>query len=140
MFYAIRLVKDDNATWRVEVPALPQVHTFGDTKAEARTHASDAILTILEALVSRKEPIPPPVDRRPPGESVRLSALVAAKIEIHNAMCAQGIGKYRLGKKLDWHLPQVDRLVNFRYASKLDQVEQALDALGRRLVVGSVGA
>ena len=40
------------------------------------------------------------------GDAVRLSALVAAKIELHNAMLAERVGKYRLGKKLDWHLPR----------------------------------
>jgi antitoxin HicB len=52
-------------------------------------------------------------------------------------MLEQGVGKYRLGKQLDWHLPQVDRLIDFRHASKLDQIEQALEVLGRRLVVTS---
>ena len=32
---------------------------------------------------------------------------------------------------------QVDRLVDFRHQSQLDQIEQALAALGRRLVVTS---
>jgi antitoxin HicB len=62
---------------------------------------------------------------------------VAAKIELHNAMLEERVGKYRLGKKLDGHLPQVERLIDFRHQSKLDQIEQALSALGRRLVVTS---
>lgn len=52
-------------------------------------------------------------------------------------MREQQVGKYCLGKKLDWHLPQVDRLIDFRHQSKLEQIEQALDKLGRRLVVTS---
>jgi len=39
---------------------------------------------------------------------------VAAKIELHNAMLVRRVGKYRLGTLLDWHLPQADRLVDFR--------------------------
>lgn len=140
MFYALTLTKDDNGTWLVDVPALPHVQTFGDTKDEARARAVDAILTGLEMLVDGKTPIPAPRPTRPRGEAAAVSAMVAAKIELHNAMLAEGVGKYKLGKALDWHSPQVDRLVDFRHASKVDQIEQALDVLGRRLVVTSAAS
>jgi antitoxin HicB len=138
MFYAVKLSKDTDGSWLVDVPALPFVHTHGATREEALTRAVDAVLTGLEMLVDDKAEIPRPLQSAPAkGAAVRLSALVAAKIELHNAMLAQRVGKYRLGKKLDWHLPQVDRLIDFRHQSKLDQIEQALAALGRRLVVTS---
>ena len=138
MFYAVTLSKDSDGSWLVDVPALPFVHTHGATRDEALSRAVDAILTGLEMLVDDKAEIPRPLPATPvKGDAVRLSALVAAKIELHNAMLEQRVGKYRLGKKLDWHLPQVDRLVDFRHQSKLDQIEQALSALGRRLVVTS---
>ena len=138
MFYAVKLSKDSDGSWLVDVPALPFVHTHGRTREEALSRAVDAVLIGLEMLVDDKALIPRPLQAVPArGEVVRLSALVAAKIELHNAMLAERVGKYRLGKKLDWHLPQVDRLVDFRHQSKLDQIEQALAALGRRLVVTS---
>ncbi|MGE0363058.1 MAG: type II toxin-antitoxin system HicB family antitoxin [Vicinamibacterales bacterium] len=140
MFYSLVLSKDSNGTWLVDVPALPHVHTFGDTKAEARERARDAIVTGLDLLVDQKAPIPAPLAHAPDGDAVAVSTIVAAKIELHNAMLAQKIGKYRLGKALGWHLPQVDRLVDFRHASRLDQIEQALQVVGRRLVVTTSAA
>ena len=138
MFYAVKLSKDTDGSWLVDVPALPFVHTHGRTREAALARAVGAVLTGLEMLVDDKVEIPRPLQSAPVrGDAVRLSALVAAKIELHNAMLAQRVGKYRLGKLLDWHLPQVDRLVDFRHQSKLDQIEQALTALGRRLVVTS---
>lgn len=138
MFYAVKLSRDTNGSWLVDVPALPFVHTHGATREEALSRAVDAVLTGLEMLVDGKAPIPRPLPAAPAkGDAVRLSALVTAKIELHNAMLEARVGKYRLGKKLDWHLPQVDRLVDFRHRSRLDQIEQALAALGRRLVVTS---
>ena len=111
--------------------------TRSERRRPTRERALDAVLTGLEMLVDGKEPIPAPLVVAPKGEAVRVSALVAAKVELHNAMLSQGVGKYRLGKRLSWHSPQVDRLVDFRHASKVDQIEQALEALGRRLVVTS---
>lgn len=137
MYYDLTLTRDSNGTYLVDVPALPHVHTFGKTKAEAVARAHDAILTGLEMLVDDKQHIPEPKPTAPkaPRVGCRVSSLIASKIALHNAMLEARVGKYALGKKLDWHLPQVDRLVNFRHASQLDQIEQALDALGRRLVV-----
>ena len=50
-------------------------------------------------------------------------------------MQEQGVGKAELARRLDVHLPQVDRMLDLCHASKLEQIEAALNALGKRLVV-----
>ena len=50
-------------------------------------------------------------------------------------MREEGIRKTELARRLGWHLPQVDRLLDLDRASRLDQVEAALGALGLRLDV-----
>jgi antitoxin HicB len=116
VFYAVKLSKDTDGSWLEDVPALPFVHTHGRTREAAFSRAADAVLTGMEMLVDDRAEIPRPLQAAPARrEAVRLSALVAARIELHNAMLAQRVGKYRLGKLLDWHLPQVDRLVDFRH-------------------------
>ena len=42
----------------VLVPAIPEICTFGETIAEARKMAEDAIRCYLESAIERKEPIP----------------------------------------------------------------------------------
>lgn len=46
-----------------------------------------------------------------------------------------GVRKADLVRRLGWQGPQVDRLLNLGHASRLDQIEQALAALGKRLTV-----
>jgi antitoxin HicB len=36
-------------------------------------------------------------------------------------------------RRLGWHAPQVDRLLDLRHASRLDQLDRALRAVGKRL-------
>jgi antitoxin HicB len=36
---------------------------------------------------------------------------------------------------LGWHGPQIDRLLDLNHASRLDQIEAALAALGKRLTL-----
>jgi antitoxin HicB len=40
-----------------------------------------------------------------------------------------------LARRLNCHMPQIDRLVDLRHASRLDQLEAAFRALGKQLSV-----
>lgn len=64
-----------------------------------------------------------------------MPALVETKIRLYEAMTAAKVTKRELGKRLKWHSPQVDRLLEMKHASKLEQMEAAFSALGKRLVV-----
>lgn len=132
--YPVTLTPDDNDTQLVSFPDLPEVHTFGDNQEEALMHARDAMETILEVYVDHKRPIPvpSPANGRP---TVRPEALTCAKLAVYQTMQESGIRKAELARRLSWHLPQVDRLLNLRHASRLDQIEAALAAMGRELEI-----
>jgi len=51
-------------------------------------------------------------------------------------MREQGVGRAELARRLRRHLPQVYRALDPRHASRMEQVETALAALGLRLIVG----
>ena len=50
-------------------------------------------------------------------------------------MRADGVGKAALARRLGVALPQIDRLLDPRHASRLDAIERALAALGRSLMI-----
>ena len=54
---------------------------------------------------------------------------------IYEAMHAGGVRKAELARRLGIHMPQVDRLLDLRHASRLEQIDAALRALGKQLVV-----
>jgi antitoxin HicB len=58
--YAIVLEPDDNGTFLVSFPDLPEAHTFGETQDDALTHAVDALVTALEARIADRDPISHP--------------------------------------------------------------------------------
>jgi antitoxin HicB len=131
--YPATLTPDDNGTWFVTFPDIAGV-TFGDTVEDALRHASDALATMLEAYIKDRRPIPPPSARRTKYR-VRVPALLEAKIRLYTAMREADVGKAELGRRLAWHPPQVDRLLAMTHGSRLDQLECAFQALGKRLVV-----
>ena len=57
----------------VTVPALPGLVTEGDTLAEARVMAEDAIRGYLESLMKDQLPIPPDREGEPIKEKVRVT-------------------------------------------------------------------
>ena len=50
------------------------------------------------------------------------------------------MGKAELARRLGWHLPQVDRVLDIKHHSRLDQMDAALGAIGRRLQVTALDA
>ena len=54
---------------------------------------------------------------------------------LYQEMKAQGIGKAELARRLGWRLPQVDRALDLQHHSRLDLMDAALGAVGRRLHV-----
>lgn len=132
--YPVRLSPDDNNSLMVTFPDFPEAHTLGKTKDEALARAVDALATVVDVYIRERRPIPLPSTGR---LIVSLPALMASKVALYETMRAQNIGKAELARRLDWHLPQVDRLLDLRHASRLDQLEAAFRALGQRVIVST---
>jgi antitoxin HicB len=133
MRYPVTITPDDNGTFLVTFPDVPEAITFGDTREDALARAPEALLTIFDALMKDRRPIPQPsVITRP---WIELPALDTAKIELYRAMYAQRIGKAELARRLHWHGPQVDRVLDVHHESRLDQMEAAFAAVGKHLRV-----
>jgi antitoxin HicB len=135
MDYPVTLERDDNETVLVSFPDFPEAHTFGDDEADAMRHAQAALATAIDAYIKdrRDIPLPSAVIAR---HRVAVPALVEAKVRLYETMRASKIGKSELARRMNVHLPQVDRLLAMTHGSKLDQMEAAFGALGKRLVVG----
>ena len=48
-------------------------------------------------------------------------------------MLSQGVKKAEMARRLNVHMPQIDRLLDLRHSTKLEFVEQAAVQLGKRL-------
>jgi antitoxin HicB len=68
---------------------------------------------------------------------VRLAALVAAKDETYRATCAEAVNKTELVRRMGIAPQRTQWLFEIHHASRLDQIEAALAALGRRLIITS---
>jgi antitoxin HicB len=133
--YPVKLSRDTNSTILVEFPDIPEAHTFGEDQDEALMHAVDALETALSLYIDERRDIPRPSRPKRGMKTVSAPALTEAKIGLYNAMRAAKVGKAELARRLNCHLPQVDRLLDLTHSSRLDQLEAAFRALGKRLSV-----
>jgi antitoxin HicB len=137
--YPVQLEREEDGGYVVTLPDIGYGATQGDTLGEALTQAEDLLEEAVLGMMAHGEevPLPSPAKGRP---TVALPALTAAKLEAYRAMRAAGLNKKQLAERLGWQPSQVTRLFDGRHASRLDQIEAALKALGRRLVVSSDAA
>ena len=130
--YSVELTRDDNDTLLVTAPDFPELTTFGEDRDDALARAVDAFDEAIAARIAHRDDVP-----RPSRGTVRvaLRSLTAVKVLLYQGMRDQEVGKAELARRLDWHLPQVDRVLDINHRSRLDQMDAALGAIGLRLHV-----
>ncbi|MCY4545661.1 MAG: type II toxin-antitoxin system HicB family antitoxin [Gemmatimonadetes bacterium] len=129
--YPVALERDDN-TVQVISPDFPELNTFGMDREEAIARASDALEEAIAARIHDGLDIPFPSKGR---DVAVLPTLTAVKVMLYRGMREQGIGKAELARRLGWHLPQVDRVLDVQHNSRMDQMDAAMGAIGRNLYV-----
>jgi antitoxin HicB len=113
---------------------VPEAITEGDTREKVLLRAEDALESALAMYVAVKEPLPTSSQAGADEVIVSHSALGMAKTALYEAMREQGVGRAELARRLRWHLPQVNRVLDLRHASRMEHVEAALAALDLRLI------
>ncbi len=127
-------LEDDDGTLLATSPDFPELTTFGDDRDEALNRAIDALEEAIAARIHTGQDIPAPSrgNRR-----ATLPTLTAIKVILYQGMRDQGVGKAELARRLGWHLPQVDRVLDVHHRSRLDRMDAALRAIGRHLEVSA---
>jgi antitoxin HicB len=108
--------------------------TQGETEQEATEMAQDLLLLTIADYIRESTPLPAPKRHR--GSKFRpvpLPALQAAKIDLYTAFLASGLKKAEFARRIRIPKTHIERLFSLRHRSRLDQLEAAFAALGKRL-------
>lgn len=134
MRFTVQLDPDDSGSFNVTFPDIPEAITFGTTRDQALAMAADALETALDFYFEdrRPVPLPSPVGDRP---TVSLTASASAKVLLLNEMLAQGVKPVELARRLNVPRQDVTRLLKRGHNTKIDAIDAALGALGKRLTL-----
>lgn len=135
LIYPVTLTPDTNGSFLVGFPDLPEANSVGDDEDEALLNAVAALETAIEFYFDERQPVPLPSRAKRGQHLVELPALESSKVLLWNEMLGQNLRKAELARRLNVHMPQIDRLFDIRHSSKLEFVEQAAHALGKKLSV-----
>ena len=137
--YPIKLTADPEGGYIARTVDIPEALTFGEDQEAALHEARDAVHVALTAYIEDGQAISPPSPPRG-RPAITLPALVAAKLALHQAMRDSGQGHSALAGKLGITEDAVRRLLDLDHAARIEQLEQALALLGRKLVVDVLAA
>lgn len=116
-------------------PDIPEAITQGRTHAEALAAAKEALEASIEFYFDDRRQVPAPSKIKRGQSVVELPASLAAKILLLNEMLRQNVRPAELARRIGTTAQEVNRLTNIRHTSKIDGVDLALRALGKRLVL-----
>lgn len=125
----------DAGGFSVRFPDVPEALTCGESRTEAAAMAQDALAVALAGYVQARWDIPVPSAAASGQKLIAVPPVVAAKLALYTAMRAQGITNVALAARLGFSEAAVRKLVNPDHRSHIGQVENALRAVGRALVV-----
>ncbi|MGO8756217.1 MAG: type II toxin-antitoxin system HicB family antitoxin [Gallionellaceae bacterium] len=115
---------------------LPPLITQGENKEDALMQAADAMDEVFAAYMLEGLTFPTPSKTRRREFSIAPPAETMAKAALYMAMSEAGITKVQLAKQLGIDEKEVRRLLDPHYGSKLPRIAQAIQLLGKRLVIG----
>ncbi len=121
--------------YNVTFPDVYGANTGGWSWEEAVEMAEDCLGVALSFYVDRGEDIPAPSALADGQVLVPVPLIVAAKLTLYTAMREQCITGADLAARLGMQQDAVRKLLDPGYRSHISQVEKALRAVGRRLVV-----
>ena len=140
--YPSNIVRDEEErmttgreAYNVTFPDVPEAITCGWSWEEALEMAEDCLGVALGMYVKADEDLPVPGYARDGQVLVPVPLLIAAKLTIYTAMREQGVTRDALAARLGVSVEAAQKLVDPRYRSHISQVESALRAVGRALVV-----
>jgi antitoxin HicB len=120
----------------VSFPDVPEALTEAATRAEALEEAIDCLIAALGGYMGQGRDLPVP--SQPSGRAqhrVILPPLVAAKLELYQAMRDAGLSRVALGHRLGITEGAIRRLLDLDHQSHIGKIDRALAALGKRLTI-----
>jgi antitoxin HicB len=132
--YPVELTPDGKFLM-VTFPDIPEANSQGDSVEDALKMAADALETALEFYFDAGRPVPVPSKPKRGQHAVELRASVAAKVLLLNEMLRQKVRPIELARRIGTTKQEVNRLTDLKHATKIDRIDAALRALGKRLIV-----
>lgn len=132
----VRVYEDEVVVTFRDVPGV----AGGATREEALANAADVLKCALWVVLKDGHKIPSPSAPKRGDVTVPVSPGVAAKLAFASALQARCLSGRAFAKKFGVDEREVRRMLNPDHPTKIERLDEALQVLGKRLVVSEKAA
>ena len=133
--YPCEVTPDEDGELVAAFPDIPEAITGGPSRSETLRLATDALGAALAGYVRSRRDIPQPSVASPGQELIAVPAVMSAKLALYSAMRSQNITESELARRLGARPSAVRKLADPDHQSRMGQLQEALDAVGCRVVI-----
>jgi antitoxin HicB len=117
---------------------IPEIFSHAATESQALDKASEILFRSIDACFDQRRTIPLPSKAQRGEHLIAVPASLASKVLLLNEMLAQKVIPSELARRLCTTRQEIHRLVDPNHTTKIDRVEEALAALGKKLKLSLV--
>jgi len=134
--YPVTLTPDrKSGGFTVTFQDFPEAVTQGEDRSDALAQAADCIEEAIAGRIRRGDEIPAPSKAKAGRILVPVPPLMAAKAALYLAMREAKMSNVRLARQLGCDEKDIRRMLDPRHNSRINALQAALAALGKRIVV-----
>jgi len=133
--YPAVLEHQDDGSWLVSFPDVPEALTEGADEEEALAEATDCLIAALGGYIEQRRDLPAPSRVRKHHRRIDFPPLVAAKLALFRAMQEAGATRVSVAKQLGVTEAIIRRLLDLDHRSHIGELEKALAVFEKRLTV-----
>src|SRR3990172_9612101 len=133
--YPATLTPEKEGGFMVRFADLPEAITSGVDRQDSLFQGADCLEEAIAGRITDGLEIPRPSSPRRNQVLVAVPAPTAAKAALYLALREARIKNTELARRLGCDEKEVRRMLDPRHPTKLPRIQQALEALGKRLVV-----
>jgi antitoxin HicB len=134
--YPAKIEADEKGFFLVTFRDLPLAATDGKTHQEAMDAATDCLEEAIAMCIDDGLPVPLPSKQQKDEIGIVLPTLMAAKAALYITIKKKGLSKASFARLLNVDEKEGRRLLDPHHKTKIPRINEALSALGNKLVIG----
>lgn len=135
--YPCRINPEQDGTFTVSFPGVPEALTCGNTREEAFELAKDALSVALTFYLEEGQPTPTPGTAKQGEVYVSPDLQIALKTAVAEALRDTEQRTADLGRLLESDFKTTKRILDPAHTTKIPTLEKALDVLGKRVMIAT---
>ncbi|MBW2466558.1 MAG: type II toxin-antitoxin system HicB family antitoxin [Deltaproteobacteria bacterium] len=134
--YPAKIEVDEEGFFLVTFRDLPTAVTDGKTHQESLDNATDCLEEAIAMCIDDGIEVPLPSKQRKGEIGIVLPALMAAKAALYITIRKKGLTKAAFSRLLNVNEKEGRRLLDPHHKTKIPRINEAMSALGNKLVIG----